>query len=269
MPPDDLASRIEEFLLSLDLPADGRDYLDRHLRRLVQTLLRVPQSRSSGRALELGSYMHMAPVLHLFLGYRDVRGAYYGHAGESKTLASSVGGREVFRCVIDGFDVERDRFPYDDESMETVLACEIIEHLLSDPIHMLSEIHRVLELGGTMVLTTPNVVSYTSLARALTMERNPQIYSSYPPLKEDEADVEIPHVREYTPEEIEETVRAAGFTDVTLETERDETFDSEWVERILREQGLPTERRGEQQYCVARKTAPHAAPQRPHFLYDQ
>jgi predicted SAM-dependent methyltransferase len=269
MPPDDLASRIEEFLLSLDLPADGRDYLDRHLRRLVQTLLRVPQPRSSGRALELGSYMHMAPVLHLFLGYRDVRGAYYGHAGESKTLASSVGGREVFRCVIDGFDVERDRFPYDDESMETVLACEIIEHLLSDPIHMLSEIHRVLELGGTMVLTTPNVVSYTSLARALTMERNPQIYSSYPPLKEDEADVEIPHVREYTPEEIEETVRAAGFTDVTLETERDETFDSEWVERILREQGLPTERRGEQQYCVARKTAPHAAPQRPHFLYDQ
>ena len=183
MPPDDLASRIEEFLLSLDLPADGRDYLDRHLRRLVQTLLRVPQSRSSGRALELGSYMHMAPVLHLFLGYRDVRGAYYGHAGESKTLASSVGGREVFRCVIDGFDVELDRFPYDDESMETV--------------------------------------------------------------------------------------RAAGFTDVTMETERDETFDSEWVERILREQGLPTERRGEQQYCVARKTAPHAAPQRPHFLYDQ
>jgi len=213
--------------------------------------------------------MHMAPVLQLFLGYGDVRGAYYGHAGESKTLTSSVGGREVFRCVIDGFDAERDRFPYDDQSMETVLACEIIEHLLQDPIHMLSEIHRVLELGGTMVLTTPNVVSWISVARALTMDRNPQIYSCYPPVRADDADIEIPHVREYTPGELEETVRAAGFTAVSLETERDETFDSEWVEQLLRQHGLPTEHRGEQQYCVARKTSPHATPRRPSFLYDQ
>src|SRR5689334_23655888 len=96
----DLAGRLEQFFRELDLPPDGRGYVDLHTHRLVQTLLRVPPSKGSGRALELGSYLHMASALNLFLGYGAVRAAYYGHLGETKSVGVSIGGREVFRCDV-------------------------------------------------------------------------------------------------------------------------------------------------------------------------
>src|SRR6266545_1409439 len=40
----------------------------------------------------------------------------------------------------------------EDGRFQTVLACEIIEHLVLDPMHMLLEIRRVLRSGGTLVL---------------------------------------------------------------------------------------------------------------------
>src|SRR6266540_1561740 len=38
----------------------------------------------------------------------------------------------------------------EDGRFQTVLACEIIEHLVLDPMHMLLEIRRVLRSGGTL-----------------------------------------------------------------------------------------------------------------------
>jgi hypothetical protein len=100
----DLAGRLEQFFRDLDLPPDGRGYVDLHTHRLVQTLLRFlpPGAREARWSLAL---LHMAPALHLFLEYGQVRAAYYGHLGETKSVGCSIGGREVFRCDVDGFDV--------------------------------------------------------------------------------------------------------------------------------------------------------------------
>jgi ubiquinone/menaquinone biosynthesis C-methylase UbiE len=51
--------------------------------------------------------------------------------------------------------------PFDDDCFSAVFALEVIEHLY--PAHVeqsLSEIFRVLVLGGTLVLTTPNPLAY-------------------------------------------------------------------------------------------------------------
>src|SRR5207245_3282094 len=145
----------------------SRAYVEHNMQRIVRTLTLVPAPRGTGRVLELGAYMQMTPALARVLRYPDVRGAYLGPLGTTETKVSTAGGREIFRCPVDLFDVERDGFPYEDGTFETVLACEIIEHLLLDPMHMLVEVHRVLEDGGAMVLTTPNVASYTAVVRAL------------------------------------------------------------------------------------------------------
>jgi SAM-dependent methyltransferase len=207
--------------------------------------------------------MHMAPALHHLLGYQYVRGAYYGSGGTQRKSVD-LGRGVSFACDIDLFDAERDRFPYGDGEWAVVLACELIEHLLHDPVHMLREIHRVLDEDGTLILTTPNVVSWTSVASVLQARRNPQIFSCYPR----QGDGERPHVREYTPWEMRQILTQCGFSVQYLFTERNPEFaEGSWVQALLAENGLPIDLRGEQMYCVARKRPVVDGERYPEFLY--
>src|SRR3972149_4568747 len=101
----------------------------------------------------------MTPALRKYLGYGEVRGAYYGPAGQTNQAATTSITGEVFSCPVDLFDAERDRFPYPNEHFQTILCCELIEHLSADPMHMMAEIHRILAPGGVLILTTPNIAS--------------------------------------------------------------------------------------------------------------
>jgi SAM-dependent methyltransferase len=229
----------------------------------------VPPPGRTKRVLELGAYMQMTPVLQCVLGYEEVRGAYFGPIGRVDTKSVTVGGKEVFRCFIDLFDAEKDRFPYDDERYDTVLACEIIEHLLHDPMFMLLEINRVLVDGGTLVLTTPNVASFTAVGRLLECAGNPQLYSMYPNPYGADKDTEIPHVREYTPQELGEAVQAAGFEIEYLFTEKIAGYNSDLFFRtVLERNGYSTALRGEQTYCIARKRAGAQITRYPPYLYE-
>jgi SAM-dependent methyltransferase len=266
-PPDLEAAR--EQLESLDVPEGAaRDYFMRHLSRLTRTLTLTPRSRTSGRILELGSYMQLTPFLESWRCYRDVRGAYFGALGETRQGAASVHGKP-FQCTIDLFDVERDRFPYDDNRFETVLACEMIEHLLRDPMHLLLECRRILEEGGRLIITTPNVSSLTSVARALHGYDNPQLYSQYQ-RPGTGASTDPPHVREYTAFELRDLLQAAGFGIETLFTEPiAELAMNLPMWNFLEEHGYNTSLRGEQTYCVAVKRSGLPVTRYPKFLYSE
>lgn len=261
---------IVSFVRSMDFPDDAaRRYTEIHLHRIGRTLERVPPPRSTGRILELGAYMQMTPALQCVLGYAEVRGAFFGPFGRIDEKSITVGGREVFRCFIDLFDAEKDPFPYDDGHFETVLACEIFEHLLHDPMRMLIEANRVLGDQGALVLTTPNVASYTAVARVLEQSGNPQLYSKYADPRGEYAETEIPHVREYTPLELVEAIESAGFDVVSLTTEASPGYENEKrVKKLLERLSYPTDLRGEQMYCVARKRAGKPIVRYPRFLYD-
>jgi len=257
------------FLRSIDIegenPEAGRSFLELHLRRLARTLDITPAPDSTRRALELGAYMQMTPALTCLLGYDEVRGAYLGSPEQGpyrKTV--SIGGKQVFACDIDLFDAEQDPFPYPDSHFDVVLACEILEHLRLDPMHMLLESRRVLAPNGALVLTTPNTASFTSIARALGGV-SPQIWSRYPV-----AGAELPHVREYTPAEIHDVLLDAGFKIEWLFTEPIESGSAEtWVRPLIDYLGLANNLRGEQIYLVARKQSEANVVRRPEFLYEQ
>lgn len=53
------------------------------------------------------------------------------------------------------------QLPFDDGAFECVVAGEIIEHV-PDPDHFLREIRRVLVPGGTLIISTPNMVSWAN-----------------------------------------------------------------------------------------------------------
>ncbi|MBI5287840.1 MAG: class I SAM-dependent methyltransferase, partial [Chloroflexi bacterium] len=121
----------------------------------------------------------------------------------SEMYSATFGEDHTFRC--DCFDVEHDRFPYDDNTFDLVLFCEVIEHLFENPVHTLSEIHRVLKPGGAMVLTTPNVSRFDNL---VTLGRGRNIYDPYhlgSPFAGSR------HLREYTFAELRDLVNGCGF----------------------------------------------------------
>lgn len=257
----------EEALRSLPVPdAGARAYLNKHIPRLARTLALVPPPGPTGRVLELGCYMQITPLLQRLCGYREVRGGYYGEPGKTdqKTMLFPDG---EFQCFVDHFNAERDPFPYPDGHFDLVVAGEIIEHLIADPMYMLMESRRVLHEGGFLLVTTPNVGSVTSVAKTLDGRDNPQIYFLYNrPVAG--AETEIGHVREYTNYELGEAVKAAGFEIKQLFTTFIEEFASHLpLLKFLKENGYDVENRGEQSWCLAVKRSSLPVNRYPFFIY--
>jgi SAM-dependent methyltransferase len=260
--PDEL--RFRNFFRRLPADEAARGYMEVHLPRLVRTMTLAPQPAGVSRALELGAYIHMAAALHALRGYPEVRAANFGLLGLSTRKTVALAGEE-FACNVDLFDVERDRFPYPDGYFSLVLCCEVLEHLVRDPMHMMFEIHRILSPGGILLLTTPNCASLTCLANLLEGRDNPQIYSRYSRSKP----CDPPHVREYTAYEVAALMAASGFETQQLLTERIESRDqAAWVHELLSRNHLNTSLRGEQTYCLAIMRPDLSQNRYPPWLYD-
>jgi SAM-dependent methyltransferase len=57
-----------------------------------------------------------------------------------------------------------ERLPYEDETFDLVLSIEVIEHL-EDQFAFIRELHRVAKPGGTVLVTTPNILNINSRIR--------------------------------------------------------------------------------------------------------
>lgn len=233
---------------------DGsRAYVESHLTRLERTLAITPPGSPDQRVLEMGAYFQITPALKTRLGYGEVRGCYYGPAGEQhqRSVTSDTG--ETFECTVDLFDAEKDPFPYAEAYFDTVLCCELLEHLTADPLHMMSEINRILKPGGHLVLTTPNLASLRSIAGIL-QGYHPQLFSAY--IRPRNGVVDARHAREYTPKELGYLLEDSGFEVTLLETgafREGPKPEFAWVEHLLQRYLLSTELRGDGIYAVGRK----------------
>lgn len=234
---------------------EARGYIQTHISRFAQTLAITPPGTAADRVLEMGAYLQITPALQTRLGYGEVRGCYFGPAGrvERRTVRSDSG--EEFTCDVDLFDAEKDAYPYPDEHFTTVLCCELIEHLFNDPMHLMSEVNRIIKPGGWFVLTTPNIASTRAVA-AILQGYHPGFYPSYiRPQAGGETDAR--HNREYAPREIRSLCENSGFAVERLETGefRDAPHpEFAWVERLFTRYQLPTDLRGDGIYVVGRKT---------------
>jgi SAM-dependent methyltransferase len=260
--------KVDEYLTGWGVNEQSRGYLETHKTRLVKTLEITPPGGPEDRILEMGAYLQITPALHSKLGYGEVRGCYYGTLGRTdhRTVTSTEG--ETFECDIDHFNAEKDRFPYPDGHFSTVLCCELIEHLFEDPMHLMSEVNRILRTGGHLVLTTPNVAALRGVA-AILQGYHPGFFHAYiRPAESGEVDAR--HNREYTPREIHRLLETSGFAVERLETGefRDEPHpEFGWVLHLLERYRLETDLRGDGIYAVGRKTG-EVRDRYPDWLYS-
>ena len=251
--------RVEpEYILSWAPDQAAKGYIETHLTRFEKTLAITPPGGPADRILEMGSYLQITPALRTRLGYGEVRGCYYGPAGQvDQRSVRSIDG-EQFQCTLELFDAEKDCFPYGDGYFSTVLCCELVEHLTEDPMHMMAEVNRILRPGGHLVLTTPNIGSMRAIA-AILAGYHPGFFPAYIRPRVEGEEPEARHNREYTAREIVLLFHYAGFEMTLLETgpfRNEPKPEHEWVKHLLDRYEQPSDLRGDGIYAMGRKVGP-------------
>jgi glycosyltransferase involved in cell wall biosynthesis/SAM-dependent methyltransferase len=251
--------RVEpEYILSWAPDKAAKGYIETHLTRFEKTLAITPPGGPADRILEMGAYLQITPALQTRLGYGEVRGCYYGPAGGvDRRSVQSLDGEE-FKCTLELFNAEKDRFPYDDGYFSTVLCCELVEHLTEDPMHMMAEIHRILRPGGHLVLTTPNIASLRAIS-AILAGYHPGCFPAYIRPRVPGEEPEARHNREYTAREIVHLFYYAGFEMTLIETgpfRYEPKPEHEWVKHLLARYEMPQDLRDDGIYAVGRKSGP-------------
>lgn len=249
---------IDPIVFETWLSPEGKSYAAHHKSRFVHTLEITPPGDASQSILEMGAYMQITPALHHELGYGYVRGCYYGPEGriDHKSLMAETG--ETFECDVDHFDAEKHVYPYADEAFDTVMCCELIEHLFEDPMFMMSEINRILKPGGHLVLTTPNAGSLRAVS-AILLGYHPAFFPAYIRPRKEGEEAEARHNREYVPMEVQHLLTDSGFELVRLETGEfleEPHPELGWVTHLLQRYKLSHNLRGDGIYAVGRKAGP-------------
>ena len=208
LPPGETEESLKQFLSSYR-PEDGggkdelRGYLNEAFQRFLYTLQLVPDS--TGRLLEIGANPYfMTLLLRRFRRYELHMTNYFGVDFEGAITQTIV--NQTDRLIMDfaNVNIERDTLPFDDQTFDVVLLCEVLEHFTNDPAKALLQIRRVLKTGGYLILTTPNVARLANVTRLIAGSNLYDPYSGYGPYGR--------HNREYTQEEMVQLLEYLGFT---------------------------------------------------------
>jgi SAM-dependent methyltransferase len=204
--------------------ADELDvYVGLHARAAALSLAmlarHVPASRPL-RVLELGAAPYFFTAL--MRRYFDAEvvaanvqagtwpGATGGPSGGEVTLAlDSDGARTEMTIPVAIFNIEKDPFPFANDTFDVVLCMEVLEHLAYSPSHMLAESHRVLKPDGVLFLTVPNLINIKRLVLMFLNHTTEVPYSGY--------GLYGRHQREFAPHEVLGLLRACHFDVAELE----------------------------------------------------
>lgn len=187
-------------------PGHLADYVADSFLRFVYTYGLV--KNLSGTCLELGANPYF--TTYLLLEHSDLDPALANYfSGSAPEISQQLryvgidGAERRLELSSRQFNIESDRFPYPDGAFDVVLCCEILEHLLMNPVDMIAEIRRVLSDDGVLVITTPNVARLVNCLRLTSGENIYDPYSGFGPYGR--------HNREFTLEEVEFLLDFMGF----------------------------------------------------------
>lgn len=170
LPPGEDEASLKAYLEGLSLEgapqAELANYLNEDFRRFVYTLGLVPEQ--TGSLLEIGANPYFTTVLlKRFRQYHVNCSNYFGvdGGGGRQTVTHVPSGTEYAIDYLNN-NVDTEDIPFAGP-FEVILFCEVIEHLVSDPLNALRRIKDRLVPGGCLVLTTPNVNRLENVTKML------------------------------------------------------------------------------------------------------
>ena len=255
---DDIYPAVTEILQDLIRPEDA--YHMAHARRMARTLHVLLDQRPEGRLLEIGTggviplaLAELLPDLEVSVTNFDEQVAV--EHSYDVTINDSYGIFKGYRV-----DLEYDQIPVPDKTFDWVLCCEVIEHMEIDPMFMMSEINRVTKTGGSLLLTTPNIVSSQALTK-MVYGFEPYFYMQYHPDRQYHR-----HNYEYSIHSVMQVLKASGYDGKIWTEDNFENGLSEVPSR-LRNAGFNINHIGDNIITVAKKNT-GVVDRHPSVMYD-
>ena len=144
-------------------------YLELHYSRFLATRKLAYESWKWERAdiLDIGAHWLHQSVLYALDGHR-VTAADLAITLDYPAVRSTASNHGIELLVLEDLSSERVFDDLDDDSMDVVLFCEILEHITFNPVAMWKAIYRVLRPAGRVIITTPNFYALRSLTAQAT-----------------------------------------------------------------------------------------------------
>ena len=186
------SSTFQENVYDTEVPRRTVELKDLRVREIVKELIRNNRCKVLDAGCGDGSLLE--PLC-------KSQECYGVDVSEAQLKKAQTKGIKTFRL-----DLESERLPFADDFFDLVICSETIEHLL-DADNLLQEIHRTVRLGGTFILTFPNVNQPISWLMQILFDLPPRYSARY----------KSPHVRDYTLRIIKNVLVNFGFeiSDVT------------------------------------------------------
>ncbi|MCI0605417.1 class I SAM-dependent methyltransferase [bacterium] len=213
MLPDSEKEYLLQFHSIFRNPPEAEQYLyDSWIRmQVVLDWMKFLQQKGVQKVLELGSNPYFLTLLlkRHFDFQLSLANFFSDSSLQSREKQTIDNGKERHEMEYSHFNVEKDAFPYEENSFDCVIFCEILEHLLLNPDFTLAEIRRILKPSGYVVVSTPNAARLSNL---VTLARGKNIYADYSP-----HGIYGRHNREYTFSEVVELLTRHSFEIVKSE----------------------------------------------------
>ena len=123
-------------------------------------------------------------------------------------------------------DLNHQQLPFPDASFDVVTCTEVVEHL-EHYRDTLRDMHRVLKPGGTLVITTPNILNLKSRIRFLIFG----FYNLFGPLHVNESELHSAggHINPVSYFYLSHSLLDAGFVDIHLSVDKKQTTSAMWL----------------------------------------
>lgn len=268
------AELIRDYLYSLKIDGSNNSfikaYVDDALARFFHSIDML-SGFTLGKVLEIGANPYLFTVLikqlydcELILTNFFNISVYDEAVGNGQQIVRSDKFNEKYIFDYYNLNVELSTYPFLPETFDTILFCEILEHIIVDPIQSFKKLYQILKPGGIILLTTPNAVRLINFAHMLAGKN---FFDRYHP----QNGIYGRHNREFTLTEVSNFLKQEGFIIEKATTLDRYNYDllSMYVDSYEEQTKLPwtgtqlrniltqikaeTENRGDNLYVIARK----------------
>lgn len=197
---------------SVDTGSGPASYVARHRHEYIRTVRDLLQYRppdgQTVKVLELGAFFGAACIALRSLGYQ-VTAADVPEFMENPVQKERFARLDIATAPV---RLEDFRLPFEDESFDIIIMCEVLEHLNFNPLPLLKEINRVGTKNSIFYLSLPNAAQINNrLAMLRGKAVGINIQEFFAQLDPNSSEIVNGHWREYTGPEIREMLERLGY----------------------------------------------------------